>query len=90
MSTRIKTEKNKYTNHDDGSDGGTGSGEPGAGAPGGPGPGPGPSPQPPVQAAHVSKVYVYSQLLGRLTAVHESGTSGPELPASGQTKATVT
>ena len=50
----------------------------------------GPLPQPPVQAAHVSKVYVYSQLPGRLTAVHELGTSGPDLPAVGQTKATVT
>ena len=60
----------------------------------GPGPGgglgPGPSEQPPVQAAHVSKVYVYSQLPGRLTAVHASGTSGPVLPSLGHTKATVT
>ena len=40
--------------------------------------------QPPVQAAHVSKVYVYSQLPGRLTAVHASGVRGPDLPAAGQ------
>ena len=46
-------------------------------------------PQPPVQAAHVSKVYVYSQLPGRLTAVHELGVSGPSEPAVGQTKAIV-
>jgi len=64
---------------------------PGVGGLGGPGgPGPGPPPHPPEHAAHVSKVYVYSQLPGRLTAVHESGTSGPLDPAFGQTKAIVT
>ena len=63
---------------------------PGAGPGPGGGLGPGPEEHPLEQAAHVSKVYVYSQLPGKMTAVHEFGTNGPDEPAFGQINAIVT